>query len=251
VCAGIQGDVFLANSGVESFGSNVQLNLPNLRLSEISVPGSFFWASSMRASWLKYRARIKEFDFLLWLNEDTFLDEDSLIRLIREHPGNIDPTVLVGSTRSISGQSTYGGLRRDKWFDPLSLEHILPTHAPQACDTFNGNIVFTTPETDLKVGGFPDNYTHLRADLAYGFECKRRSVKALVATGHYGDCEANANYVRYPDFKKIGIRERFRFVIKDPKFGPISEHVRFSMKYGSLMGPLYCLAPIVRAIWGR
>jgi len=249
--AGVEVDVFLANSGFENYGARIQLDLANLTISEIRLPGSFFWASAMRESWLSYQPRMNEFKFLLWLNEDTFLDEDSINRLIREHGESLEPTVLVGSTRSISGKYTYGGLRRNKWFSPLSLEKVLPSKFPQSCDTFNGNIVFTTPETDLTVGGFPDVYTHLRADLAYGFECRQNSVKVLVASGYYGQCEENTNYVRYSDFKKIGIRARFRIVIKDPKFGPLIEHVRFSLKYGSFMGPLYCLAPIARATLGR
>ncbi len=249
--AGVEVDVFLANSGLENFGALIHLNPSNLTISEIRLPGSFFWASAMRESWLGYQSRMNEFKFLLWLNEDTFLDKDSIKRLIREHEKSLDPTVLVGSTRSISGKSTYGGLRRNNWFSPLSLELVVPSNFPQACDTFNGNIVFTTPETDLKVGGFPDKYTHLRADLAYGFECKPNSVKALVASGYHGQCEANETYVHYSDFKKIGIRERFRIIIQNPRFGPLSEHVIFSLKYGSFMGPLYCLAPIARAIVGR
>jgi GT2 family glycosyltransferase len=249
--AGVEVDVFLANSGFENYGARVQPDLANLTISEIRLPETFFWASAMRESWLSYQPRRNEFKFLLWLNEDTFLDEDSINRLIREHGEGLEPTVLVGSTRSISGKHTYGGLRRNNWFSPLSLEKVLPSKFPQSCDTFNGNIVFTTPETDLTVGGFLDKYTHLRADLAYGFECRQNSVKVLVASGYYGRCEENANYVLYSDFKKIGIRDRFRIVIKDPKFGPLSEHVRFSLKYGSFMGPLYCLAPIARAALGR
>jgi GT2 family glycosyltransferase len=249
--AGIDVVVFLANSGLENFDALAHPDLSNLTISEIRLPGSFFWASAMRESWLSYQPVMNEFKFLLWLNEDTFLEKDSIKRLIREHGESLDPTVLVGSTRSISGESTYGGLRRGKWFNPLSLEYVTPTNILKACDTFNGNIVFTTAETDLGVGGFPDRYTHLRADLAYGFECKRKSVKVLVATGYYGTCEANSNYIRYSDFKEMGIKERFRIICKDPKFGPLIEHTRFSLKYGSFMGPLYVLAPIVRAIWGK
>jgi len=251
VYAGIEGDVFLANSGLENFDAQAQLEDTSLTISEIRLPGSYFWASAMRESWLRYESRMNDFKFLLWLNEDTFLDKDSIKRLIREHEKCSDPTVLVGSTRSNSGEATYGGWRREKWFDPLYLEHVSPSNVPQACDTFNGNIVFTTPETDLRVGGFPVNYTHLRADLAYGFDCKRRSVEALVAPGNFGTCEPNEEMASYSDFKVIGIRERFRIVLLDPKFGPLREHVRFSLKYGSFMGPLYCLAPIIRAILGR
>jgi GT2 family glycosyltransferase len=249
--AGIEGEVFLSNSGLESFSAKAGLCLPNLRLSEIELPGSFFWASSMRVSWLNYKERINEFKYLLWLNEDTFLDKDSLSRLIREYEESSGPTVLVGSTKSISGALTYGGLRRNKWFNPLFLSLVSPSSISQSCDTFNGNIVFTTPETDLKVGGFPSTYTHLRADLAYGFECKLRSVNALVASGYHGECEANTNYVQYSNFQKMSIKERFRLVFQDPKFGPLREHMRFSLRYGSFMGPLYCLAPIVRALLGR
>jgi GT2 family glycosyltransferase len=249
--AGVEAEVFLANSGLENFGSKADAGLPNLGISEIDLPGSFFWASAMRVSWLKYQERFNEFKFLLWLNEDTFLDENSIKRLIQEHEDTGDPTVLVGSTRSISGKSTYGGLRRNEWFDPLSLVLVAPSNIPQACDTFNGNIIFTTPETDLIVGGFPDKYTHLRADLAYGFECKLKAVNVLVSTGHHGNCETNSSYIQYEDFRSMGIRERFRVILRDPKFGPLVEHMRFSLKYGSFMGPLYCLAPIARAILGR
>lgn len=249
--AGIEGVVFLANSGLENFDESAELDLANLTISEIRLPGTFFWASAMRESWLHYKARINEFEFLLWLNEDTFLDQDSIKRLMREHRESLDPTVLVGSTRSISGESTYGGLRRGKWFNPLSLDYVTPTNVLQSCDTFNGNIVFTTPETDLRVGGFPEKYTHLRADLAYGFECKRKSVRAMVATASYGVCEANEEYAGYADLKKFGIRERFRVILSDPKFGPLKEHARFSLKYGSFMGLLYCLSPIMRALLGR
>ena len=74
--------------------------------------GTLFWCGGVR--WAFEQAIKKHYDFYLWLNDDTTLDQDALARMLDTYrtvsTGGNDATVIVGSTRDPkTGLFTYGG----------------------------------------------------------------------------------------------------------------------------------------------
>jgi GT2 family glycosyltransferase len=248
--AKVSATVFLTNSGSNSI-LDQDFSVPkNVQVLEERVGANSFWAQSMRNSWLNYDQDSQDFNYVLWLNDDTFLFEDAISQLIDAQQSSFPSGVIIGSTCSEERIFSYGGLKSLNRILPLHFKPALPVKEVQTCDTFNGNIVLIDASLDRKAGGFPVGYTHLRADLAFGLDCKKKSIMAYVAPGFHGECEPNVSYTKYADLGDFGFRERLR-KLNSPKFGPISEIIRFSMRFGGILGPLYALTPIVRALFAR
>jgi GT2 family glycosyltransferase len=189
-------------------------------------------------------------DLVLWLNDDTLLDRDALEKLVEVLDSEDGKSVAVGPCRSAYGAVTYGGLKRSGFFKPLHLLKMEESDAVRKADTFNGNVVLLSFETQSILGGFPEGFTHLRADLDFGFTCSKMGVKNMVLAGTVAVCEDNTLYKNYLSLRGLSLSARFR-EIDSPKFGPLIEHIRFSLRHGGVFGIFYALAPIFRALVAR
>ena len=87
--------------------------LKPLRMSRcLKATDPSYWAAGMAVA--EQTAVRGNPGFLLWLNDDTILDQDALSRLLATadlHPG----AIVVGATRDpLSGDLTYGGRLQDQ-----------------------------------------------------------------------------------------------------------------------------------------
>ena len=243
--------VFVANSG--SLPTANFLQGPDSKFSVINIeaPVTSFWASSMRLAWQGYMESKYKSDFVLWLNEDTYLDSSGLETLIRVADQGRGEIIVVGSTRSKNREYSYGGKNRVNCLLRLHFVDVMPyVNSVRECLTFNGNCVLIPSKVDASLGGFPDGYTHLRADLAYGLMAAKKEVRALVAPGFIAECEPNDSYTTYKDLALLDFKRRLKY-LSDPRVGPFLEHVKFSLRFGGFMGPFYALAPVLRSIVGK
>lgn len=236
--------VFLANSG----GRRLELRKPelsDLNINELLTTDDTYWASGMRLAWEEAVESGRYFDYVLWLNDDAFLDVDSLNTLARILANGAD--IAVGSSRTSSGELSFRGLRKRHWLLPLHLRRIPPDEAQKAPDTFSGNVVFTHFDTLQKLGGFPQGYTHSRADLDFGLSASKRGYVIEMSRRPVAICDPNFERITYSSLRTNSIRARLN-AINQPKFGPFREHVRFSMRHGGILAPFYAIAPVIRAI---
>lgn len=243
--------VIVANSGSETIRTPGSEIPQDFSVYERVVPETTFWAKGMRASWDEFAARRYECDFILWLNEDTFLHRSALKILLDVSDRSANRSIVVGSTSSRSKSHTYGGQKRMGSFLRLHFQQVVPDkYQARTCQTFNGNCVLIPSSIDRDLGGFPRNYSHIRADLAYGLLAEKRGVPAIVAPGYVAECEANLEYPSYLSLRGQGLAPRIKF-LSNPKIGPLSEHIKFCLRFGGILGPLYALAPIARILVAR
>jgi hypothetical protein len=240
--------VLIANSG--ALTEIKPRDLKNLIIDEFSTPSDTFWARGMRNAWVKSQDLGIVFDWVLWLNDDTFLDADAINKLMFSLDGDNGSIIRIGATRTHLGTVSYGGLNQKSFFAPLHFQKLSESNSYQPCDTFNGNIVLVGHKFFSKMGGFPKGYTHLRADLEFGLQAKRRKYESVVVPGTLGKCEENFGYKSYSSLRGMSLIARFK-ELNSPKFGPLSEHVSFSLKHGGFLGPIYALAPIIRSLLAR
>lgn len=244
--AGVWATVYLANSG-----SSIRANLPALRNSEVvelQTSDTTYWAGGMRIAWEACEADGKDFEYILWLNDDTRLMPNGLANLMSCHLKSTEKTIAIGSCQDSTGKITYGGYKRGPVLSPLKLERVSPGDRAHSCDTFNGNLVLLSERDMSNLGGFPTGFTHLRADIHFGLMAAKRGFECLVAPNFSGVCELNLSYSSYKDIRKLPLIRRLRFV-NNPKFGPLKEHIRFSLMHGGPLGILYAFAPIARVIF--
>lgn len=180
--------------------------------------GTLYWCGGMRRAWSE--ASKGQFDYYLWLNDDTTLLPGALVALLdvasatRLMSGK-DP-IVVGSTRDpVTGTLTFGG----GWLQQSTL--LEPGNVPLACDTMNGNVVLIPRAVFEKVGNLSQEYTHALGDHDYSLRAIRKDVPVYVGPGYYGLCKPTdpALWTR----AQIPLRKRWR-ALHTPKGMPPSEY---------------------------
>lgn len=178
--------LFITDDGSSDGTSDVIVELfPKATL--VRGDGTWYWARSMAAAEAAALTDINP-DFLLWLNDDTFLEDDALERLVAV----CDTTsgIAVGSTYDLQDDRvvpSYGGLRRTGRH-PQRLRLVAPGSDPIAVDTFNGNCVLVPASIIGEIGGIDSSYRQECADLDFGYRANERGYPITVAPGYIGKC---------------------------------------------------------------
>jgi GT2 family glycosyltransferase len=215
----------------------------------IQGDGKLYWCGGTRAAFA--HAMRNDYDFYLWLNDDTRLNEDALLRIFQTYEdassqlGN--ELIIVGSTCDPgSGTISYGGWkqRADKMFTN-SWEKIQPQMDRWiTCDTMNGNCVLIPRSVAERMGNLDVNFSHSMGDLDYGLRAKASGCQIVIAPGYYGICSANDGTGLWTD-ERLPLRVRWNKLL-GPKGLPIKEWMVFSRRH---KGPLWIfvwLSPYAR-----
>ncbi len=207
--------------------------------------GSLYWNGGMRVA---FQAAINHgYDYYLWLNDDTNIVADALMRLLTIAEEN-DSCLTVGSLQDpITKALTYGGVRQVSKIRPLKFVAIEPDEGESIeCDTFNGNCVLIPKNVVLKVGNLSADFTHGIGDYDYGLRAKKQGVKSIVAPGFYGECSRNP---LPPCFdKRNAIVQRLK-TLHSPKGVPPVEWMLFARRHAPYVWPLYLLKLYMRVIF--
>jgi GT2 family glycosyltransferase len=160
----------------------------------LESPGDLYWCRGMHLAFAE--ALKRGADFYLWLNDDTFLEEDALRRLMHchdeVHAREGRPLIVVGSTRDAdSGALTYGGENRVSRWRPARFAKVAPPLAAQRVDTFDGNIVLVSAAAAARVGNLDAAFEHAMGDTDYGLRAARAGVPTWLAPGWHGRCPEN------------------------------------------------------------
>jgi GT2 family glycosyltransferase len=196
--------VYWVNDGCID-GTEVEIkNLyPNLNI--IEGDGNLFWNRGMHLAW-KTAAAEKDFDYYLWLNDDTYLFPNAIFDLMKFD--NKD-SIIVGTTISEKSKYiTYGGFKNGKRLTPNS--NIIH------CDSFNGNIVLIPKNIFHKVGNLDSHYSHALGDIDYGERASKKGVTIVLGPQISGFCEHEWHLPRW-NSKNLDFFERLNFF-----YSPIS-----------------------------
>jgi GT2 family glycosyltransferase len=203
--------------------------------------GNLYWCGGMRVAFAQ--AIERDYDFYLWLNDDTCLDDDALFRLFQTYnyaSSQLGASlIIVGSTcERESGAMTYGGWRqRVGKLGSISWEKIQPLmNQWTTCDTMNGNCVLISRNVVKKIGNLDINFTHSMGDLDYGLRAKQAGCQIVIAPGYYGVCSDNDGSGLWND-ERLPLLLRWRKLL-GPKGSPIKEWLVFSRRH---KGPLWML----------
>ena len=204
--------VYLVDDGsTDGTAEAVAEKYPEVRI--LAGDGSLFWNRGMHKAFSA--ALESDFDFILWLNDDTFLYPDalqSMLVLYRQRSDAGDPApIIAASTRDPdTGEFTYGGYRlKHSLLNPLNMELVSPTDKPQQCDTFCGNCVLIPKAAVDRVGNMNPIYQHRWGDVDYGLRAIKSGCSVWVPAGYQGECSANPNADRWR-LPGLSLRERVR-----------------------------------------
>ncbi|WP_234831590.1 glycosyltransferase family 2 protein [Sphingobium yanoikuyae] len=155
--------------------------------------GAAFWNGGLYQLWSEVRD--VPVDAFLWLNDDTFLDEDALARIMTAWDTVADSdqrTILVGATRDEDGTVSYSGY--DVVRTPLAfrLQRVLPhATATTPVTTFNGNSVLIGRGVVEAIGINDPGFFHNLGDVDYGLRAREAGIPVLLLPGTLGMCESN------------------------------------------------------------
>ena len=242
--------VYLVDDGcTDGTAEAVASSYPAVRI--LRGDGSLFWNGGMRVAFAE--AMRSDFDYYLWLNDDTHLYPtalDTLLgaseRLQREGRS----AILAGSTCDpVRASRTYGGIRRQRSWRGIA---FLPVHpkpdALQACDTMNGNCVLIPRAIVTTVGNLDAAFRHGMGDIDYGLRARSKGFEIYAGAGYAGACAVNLAQGTCLD-QKASFFVRWRNLVS-AKVLPPKEWLVFTRRHYGLLWPAYAVSPYLKTILG-
>lgn len=209
--------------------------------------GNAFWNGGMHQLWSQVKDT--EVDAFLWLNDDTWLDEDAFERLetnwcemARQDGGK--SFILVGATRDTDGSVSYGGYDVEDTPLAFRLKPVSPLNSGlRPITTFNGNVVLVSKAAAKRIGINDPAYFHNLGDVDYGLRAMEAGIPVMLLPGTIGDCESNkAKSQRGYGSPLLSVREQWRKVNTHHGL-PFRSWLHFTRRHSGAYWPLHFLLP--------
>lgn len=223
--AGIKLDIFLVDDGSTDGTSRLVLDrFPDVNV--IEGTGSLYWNGGMRLAWQTALASKPE--FYLWVNDDSFIYNDSISRLLACYNELLKQGEKVGALLGsmvdpITKKLTYGGRLKCSRLNPVKIGPVIePSTQAKQCDFINGNLILIPANTVDAIGILSDEFTHSMGDFDYGLRAINSGLNCWVAPGVYGECEVNPVEGSWMD-KSLAINERVNKMKSITQLPPLTE----------------------------
>jgi len=224
----------------------IKAEYPEVKL--IAGTGDLYWNRGMHVAFEE--AMKEDFDYYLWLNDDTLLYPNAFDTMFETMHGlqkeGIISIVTGATCDPESGKMTYGGinlvgkLRRELvWIDPMQ-------DMSQACDTMNGNCTLIPRAVVQKLGNLDPAFHHSFGDMDYGFRANRAGYKVYLAPGFIGTCRGNSKAGTWRD-ETAPLSVRWRN-LNSAKGSPFSQWSLYCRRYLGPLWPLYAVSPYVKTL---
>jgi GT2 family glycosyltransferase len=220
-------DIYLVDdASPDNTGSLIKENHPDVHI--IRGTGDLYWAGGMRLAWSQ-ASKHKNYDFYIWLNDDTELFHEGLVSIFIEYNQILNQknkeVVIVGSIKdSATGEFAYGGR--------LGNLKIIPDGSPQHCDYINGNVVLVPKRIFLEVGSLDKRFSHGIADFDYGLMALKKGFPVLASSHYIGECfhDKNSRWIN----KNDSFKKRYNLLISKTG-GNIFEYLYFVKKHRGII----------------
>jgi len=242
--SGFSFDIFLVDDGSND-GTSCQVLKKYPSIKVIQGDGNLFWNKGMRLAW-KTAIKKQEYNFYLWLNDDTNIDNDSLIQLFEcynEYKNRqVSESIVVGSCRNEIDIDEFSyGLRKNG-------NIIVPNDNLQNGNMLNGNLVLISKAVYTKLGILSNCYTHAMGDYDYGLRALENGIELITTKKYIATCESNIGLPKWRD-PKLGLLDRW-IALHTPIGLNIKEYKIFRKRFwpknyimSILKVYLRCLAP--------
>lgn len=159
----------------------VKLKYPDLNL--ILGNGQLFWNRGMYRAWEV--AGAKQFDYYLWLNDDTVLFPDAIQEMLECIELNNKPVIVCGAIASeVTGKFSYGGVTKEG-------KAVEPNGHIQNCYIINGNCVLVSAAAFKLIGNLDPVFPHAIGDHDYGLRLLEAGGEILTTRKFVANCERN------------------------------------------------------------
>ena len=227
-------EIFLVDdNSTDGTADIIKKNFTDVNL--IKGDGNLFWGGGIYLAW-EEAIKKKQFEYFLWLNDDTFLYPNALQMLFKcKELTKSDEFIAVGSTcDSIKKNWTYGGFKNlNKKISVFENKKIYPNDGFQFIDRFNGNIVLISNKAFIKVGKFDKSLNHYFGDMDYAIRASIKKIPIILSPNYLGICDVGKKKRSLKDLfynKKI-IKSIFIFCKKHGNEFWLYQFVRLVLKF--------------------
>lgn len=197
--------VFLVDDG-STDGTSDAIRVVYSEVNIIQGNGNLYWNRGMHLAW-ETAAASKDFDYYLWLNDDTYLYRNGLQLMLMALNETHFKSIICGSTCSPNDENkmTYGG----SYLVSNKTIPIFPNGKIQKADIINGNCVLVPHIVYQKVGNLDWTFSHAIGDHDYGLRAKKLGFFSFSIGNFIGTCSDNSSLPKWcnPEFS---IHERFK-----------------------------------------
>lgn len=146
----------------------------------IKGDGNLYWNRGMWTAWNE--ASKTDFDYYLWLNDDTNLFPYAIKSLISESFNHHDKSIIVGACISPDhSRMTYGG--RDK------KGLVIPEGISKEVTIVNGNILLVPRAVFQVLGNLNLRFHHGGGDFDYSWRAGQVGIKCYQTPDFLGECD--------------------------------------------------------------
>ncbi|AZN36849.1 glycosyltransferase family 2 protein [Iodobacter ciconiae] len=216
----------------------------------IAGVGNLYWCRGMSLAMAE--ALNQQSKYILWLNDDTDLNENAL-KIMTDAALEVQSRhgksgIIVGCTTSNGSDVSYGGLQRISAFRKFSYLRVYKESELIECDAMNGNAVLIARDDAQKIGNLDDSYEHAMGDIDYALMSKKLGIKVFTAPNIVGHCAQNSAAGTSKD-RGLGLLIRWKKMLSRKELPPKS-WFHFTFKHGGMFAPLYFVWPYLR-FWGQ
>lgn len=212
----------------------------------IPCAGNLYWCRGMALAITE--ALKEESKYILWLNDDTDLNENALKIMIdagikiKNKYGQSG--IIVGCTTSDGSDVSYGGLKSISPLRKFSYLRVFQESTLIECDAMNGNAVLIAKDDVLKIGNLDIKYEHAMGDIDYALMANKLGVKIFTAAEIVGECGQNSDVGTSKD-TSLGFLTRWDKMLSRKELPPKS-WMHFTFKHGGALAPLYFIWPYLK-----
>ena len=162
--------------------------------------GKLFWNRGMHMAWKSAIESGKQFDFFLWLNDDTFLFLNAFQLMLKDAEETDFKSIICGSTCSPINQTkmTYGGIS----LIGIKYKQNFPNGKFCLADIINGNCVLIPYSVYSIVGNLDWSFRHAIGDHDYSLRAKKLGIYSYSTGSFVGTCSHNTSLPQWcnPEF---------------------------------------------------
>lgn len=234
--------VYLVDDGSsDGTGEAVKNQFPKVNV--IPGDGNLFWNRGMRLAW-ETAAKTKEYDYYLWLNDDTILDCKALVEILECNQEvlnkNNNSAIITGTCKRLTDQEefSYGG-RTD-------FGAVIPNGQIQSCKYINGNAVLVPKEVYQTIGNLSNDYTHTMGDFDYGLRAIQAGYNCYTTKSYIALCPTNEGVPSWCN-PKIPLVKRWKH-LQSPNGLNIKEYNTFRKKFWGWKWLVYAIKAYLKTL---